>query len=123
MKVLLVLIAATLVMASCRSTRKIQTAIAKKDTTATIVTTGPQPTHEDTAVLIRETLNRMNASKIPFTTFSAKLDVDYQGANGKKYNVNGNLRMYKDSVIWISITVIFGIEGLRAYITPDSVKI
>jgi hypothetical protein len=31
--------------------------------------------------------------------------------------------MYKDSVIWISITAIFGIEGLRAYITKDSVKI
>ena len=31
--------------------------------------------------------------------------------------------MYKDSVIWISITALFGIEGLRAYITKDSVKI
>ena len=31
--------------------------------------------------------------------------------------------MYKDSAIWISITAILGIEGLRAYITKDSVKI
>ena len=31
--------------------------------------------------------------------------------------------MYKDSVIWVSITAILGIEGLRAYITADSVKI
>ena len=31
--------------------------------------------------------------------------------------------MYKDSVIWISITGLFGIEGLRAYITKDSIKI
>lgn len=31
--------------------------------------------------------------------------------------------MYKDSVIWIRITAILGIEGLRAYITKDSVKI
>jgi hypothetical protein len=31
--------------------------------------------------------------------------------------------MYKDSAIWISITAILGIEGLRAYITKDSVKL
>ena len=62
-------------------------------------------------------------NKISFTTFSAKIDVDYQGTDGKKYNVNANLRMYKDSVIWISVTGLFGIEGLRAYITKDSVKI
>jgi hypothetical protein len=33
------------------------------------------------------------------------------------------LRMYKDSVLWVSITAILGIEGLRAYITKDSVKL
>jgi hypothetical protein len=31
--------------------------------------------------------------------------------------------MYKDSVIWISITGALGFEGLRAYITADSVKL
>ncbi len=65
----------------------------------------------------------MQAGNINFTTFSAKINVDYQGTDGKKYDVNANLRMYKDSAIWISITAIFGIEGLRAYITKDSVKI
>jgi hypothetical protein len=65
----------------------------------------------------------MRAATIDFTTFSAKINVDYQGTDGKKYDVNANLRMYKDSVIWISITAILGIEGVRAYITKDSVKI
>lgn len=81
------------------------------------------PSREDTVAIIRETVTKMNAAAIDFTTFSAKINVDYQGTDGKKYDVNANLRMYKDSAIWISITAILGIEGLRAYITKDSVKI
>ncbi len=109
-------------LASCRSTRKIRTAIAKKDTIAT-VTSPVGMTKNDSMVVIRETLAKMNAGKIDFTTFSGKVNVDYQSTDGKKYDVNANLRMYKDSCIWVSITAIFGIEGLRAYITRDSVKI
>lgn len=30
--------------------------------------------------------------------------------------------MFKDSIIWVSVTGPLGIEGLRAYITKDSVK-
>ena len=123
MRVLLVLLAAVLLMASCRSTRKIQTAIGKKDT-ATVVVTPPvnQPV-EDSSVFIKEALFQLNKGKIDFTTFSAKINVDYTASDGKKYDVNANLRMYKDSAVWISITAIFGIEGLRALITKDSVKI
>jgi hypothetical protein len=108
-------------MTSCRSTRKIQTAIAKKDSVQ--VVTVPGRSADDSAAFIRETVTKMQATKIDFTTFSAKINVDYQGTDGKKYDVNANLRMYKDSAIWISITAILGIEGLRAFITKDSVKI
>lgn len=115
---------AVCLMASCRSTRQIQTAITKIDTTATAVVPNiPDKTSEDSIALIRKTITQMNAGRINFTTFSAKIDVDYQGADGKKNNLNANLRMYKDSTIWISITAIFGIEGLRALITKDSVKL
>lgn len=110
------------VLVSCRSTRKIQTAIAKKDSVQLQVPT-VGPTYEDSLATIKQTVEKMKAGRLDFTTFSAKINVDYQGADGKKYDVNANVRMYKDSVIWISITAIFGIEGLRAYITPDSVKI
>jgi hypothetical protein len=51
------------------------------------------------------------------------VNIDYVDADDKKYNVNANLRMYKDSTIWISVNAIFGIEGLRALITKDSVRI
>lgn len=106
---------------SCRSTRKIQTAIAKKDTT--VITVTPTSSHDDSVAFIKATLKQVYANKIDFTTFSAKLDVDYQAADEKKYNINANLRMYKDSVIWISVTALFGTEFLRVYITKDSVKL
>jgi outer membrane biogenesis lipoprotein LolB len=122
MRVILVLIIASGLMASCRSTRKIQTAIAPKDSVQAIVTPSKTPS-EDSAAIVRQTVEKMQAGIINFTTFSAKINVDYQGTDGKKYDVNANLRMYKDSAIWISITAILGIEGLRAYITKDSVKL
>lgn len=106
---------------SCRSTKKIQTAIAKKDTTTV---SGPviNP-HEDSLAFIRENYRLIQSKLIDFTTFAAKVDVDYQDMDGKKYDVNAHIRMYKDSVIWVSVTAILGIEGLRAYITKDSVKL
>ena len=122
MRIILVLTIAVCLMASCRSTRKIQTAITKKDSTQGAITT-PVSSGEDTAAIIGEAITRLNAGIIHYTTLSAKINVDYQGTDGKKYDVNANLRMYKDSAIWISITAIFGIEGMRAYITKDSVKI
>jgi hypothetical protein len=122
MRITLFLVAVIALMASCRSTRKIQTVIAKRDTVA-VVKPVVDNSKDDTLAFIRQTLSGMKAAEINFNTFSAKINVDYQGTDGKKYDVNANLRMYKDSCIWISITAIFGIEGLRAYITKDSVKI
>jgi hypothetical protein len=121
MRIITILAIAVCLLASCRSTRKIQTAIAKKDSVS--ITTVPLHSHQDSMVFIAQVIDRLEAGRINFTTFSAKINVDYQGTDGKKYDVNANLRMYKDSVIWISVTAIFGIEGLRAYITKDSVKI
>lgn len=121
MRVLLIVIAAGLLFSSCRSTRKIQTAISKKDSTVTV--TAPVRSGEDSASVIRQNMGSLQSRMIPFNSFNAKIDVDYVGGNGKKENVNATLRMYKDSVIWISVTGLFGIEGLRAFITTDSIKI
>src|SRR5437762_11861 len=109
-----------ILLSSCRSTRKIQTAISKKDTAVGVVSGNA---HEDTVQFIHDTYAGILKNHIDFKTFSAKINIDYVDADDKNYNVNANLRMYKDSAIWISITAIFGIEGLRVYITKDSVKI
>jgi hypothetical protein len=123
-RILLIAIGSTCLFCSCRSTRNIQTAIAKKDTTTvTPVIIPAGNSHADSLATIKEIYNRIQQHKITYTTLSSKIEVDYQDADGKKYNVTAHLRMYKDSVIWISITAILGIEGLRALITPDSVKL
>lgn len=123
MKISAVLIIVICLISSCRSTRPIQTVLAKKDSVVAVVPSAPVATKADTMSFVRETMNKLVSNRIEFNTFSAKVNVDYQGADGKKYDVNATIRMYKDSTIWISITAIFGIEGLRAYITKDSVKI
>ncbi len=121
MRLLLIIIVAVSLLAACRSTRKIQTAITKKDTVNVVKV--PALSGEDSAAFIRENYLRVQSQRIPFTTFSGKIDVDYVGGDGKKENVNAILRMYKDSVIWIAVTGLLGIEGLRALITKDSIKI
>jgi hypothetical protein len=121
-RILVILGLAISIFSSCRSTRKIQTVVAPKDSTAVAVV--PQGnSHEDTLRFISDTYKGIQRNHIDFNTFSAKIDVDYEDGDGKKYNVNAHIRMAKDSVIWISITAIFGIEGLRALITTDSVKL
>ena len=109
------------VFISCRSTRNIQTVVAPKDTTA--VASADKASHEDSMRFISESYRELQKNNVEFSTFSAKIEVDYEDAEGKKYDVTAHVRMLKDSVIWISIRAILGIEGLRAYITPDSVKL
>jgi hypothetical protein len=109
-------------LTSCRSTKKIQTAIAKKDTLA-VVNVPAGPSRNDTVRMIKETLSRVDSNRIDFRTYSAKVNVDYTGGDGKKYNVNANIRMLKDSAIWVSVNAILGIEAMRLFITKDSVKL
>ena len=56
-----------------------------------------------------------------FNTFSSKAKVDYNDGQNN-VNANLNIRIRKDSLIWLSGTM-FGIEGIRAMISPDSVWI
>src|SRR5205814_7653414 len=99
---------------------KIQTAIIKKDSTATVIVDHAK---EDSILVINDTYHSILVNHIDYTTFSAKIDVDYIDADDKKYNVTAFLRMLKDSIIWIDIHAFLGIEALKARITRDSVRI
>jgi len=116
---LLLLIA---ILASCRSTKKIQTAITKKDSVST-VKEPPHTSKNDTIQLINAALRKIDSNRIEFRTFSAKVNVDYSGSDGKKYDVNANIRMYKDSAIWIAVNALLGIDAMRLFVTRDSVKL
>jgi hypothetical protein len=117
-------VATVILFCSCGSTQKIQTAIAPKDT-AVVVATPPPEDHarEDSIAFIRENYRSIIDKQIGFRTFSAKLDVDFRDTEGKKNSVTVHLRMFKDSIIWVLINGPLGIEGLRAIVTNDSVKV
>jgi hypothetical protein len=105
---------------ACRSTKNIQKAIEKKDTTAT-VNTVHVPNHDDTLKLIETLFQKY--TPIEYNTFSAKIKVDYFNSKGKQPNFVANVRMKKDSVIWISIGNDLGIEGFRVLINQDSIRV
>ena len=109
-------------VASCKSTKKIQTAIAKKDTSSRVAPV--HDTHEDSVNYIHSVLSKLAANHIDFKTFSARLKVNYQDKDGEQPELTVNLRMQKDSIIWVSITATFlNLEVFRLLITPDSVKL
>ncbi len=67
----------------------------------------------DTSELVELT----QKSQMEFTWFNAKAKVDYD--DGKMtQGVTANIRMQRDSVIWVSITAIMGYEAARVRITP-----
>lgn len=122
MKRLIVLTAAAIVLlASCRSTKTISKAVAKKDSTIRVAP--PVQSGVDTQSLIRTALQQVEKNHINYRTFSAKVGVDYKGTDGKSYSVNAKVNMYKDSVIWVSVNAILGIEAMRLKVTKDSVKL
>jgi hypothetical protein len=109
---------------SCRSTKKITTAISKKDTSQKKSdTTTVEDLYADSLRYIRQLYSHIESNIIDCETFSAKLKVHYEGSDGKDYEFNAFIRLQKDRVIWISINALLGIEAFRAIITPDSVKI
>lgn len=60
-------------------------------------------------------------NEFEFTTISAKAAVTVE--DGKKTSFKAHLRIQKDSVIWMSITPLLGIEVARVIITQDTVKL
>lgn len=105
----------------CRSTKKLQTAINKKDTAVAIQNSPPS---DDSSKIIETVLDNLKKNHIDFNTFSAKIKVDYQDSKGRQPDVNAFVRMKKDSLIWISINATFlNIEAFRVLISKDSIWI
>jgi hypothetical protein len=65
---------------------------------------------------------QMKQNEFNFETFSAKAVITLR-QDGKKLNFKSNIRIRRDSAIWISITPLFGIEMGRVLITKDTVKV
>ncbi|OON66735.1 hypothetical protein B0919_21375 [Hymenobacter sp. CRA2] len=74
-----------------------------------------------TTAVVRPPAPEVRARNLDFTYLAAKGKAQIE-ANGEKYSANLNVRMRKDSVIWVSASLL-GIEGIRARITPDTVQV
>ena len=87
---------------SCRSTKVIQTAIAKKDTVAAVITPPMNNAKEDSITFIKNNYTKIMDNRINVTTFSAKVEVDYTDAEGKKYNVNAHRNLFYCFIVFVS---------------------
>jgi hypothetical protein len=111
---------------SCRSAKKITTAISKKDTVQIKkdTTIAIEDLHADSIKYIQQLYSHIQSGIIDCRTFSAKLKVHYESSDGKDYEFTAFIRLEKDKRIWISINAtLLGIEVFRALITPDSAKV
>ena len=94
---------------SCKTTRK-------------IVATPPAPVKlkgEEVITVFDSVLSR----QFNFEWLTAKATVDYTDKSGETNTFDVNLRVRKDSAIWISITPLLGIEAARVLINRDSLMI
>ncbi|MDQ6843754.1 MAG: DUF4292 domain-containing protein [Bacteroidota bacterium] len=105
----------------CRSTKKLQTAVNKKDTLLTVNTATAK---NDSIKGAADYLNALQKNRINFTTFTSKIKVQYEDTKGKQPDFNAFVRLYSDSVLWVSISATFlGIEAFKILITKDSIII
>lgn len=108
---------------ACKPAKKVQrieNAISKKDTVVKVVVKKEDVV--DSMSLVQTEVKKLHNNKIPFTTFSAKVKVEYEDKNGGD-QANANIQMQKDSAIWISLTGPFNIEGFRLLVTKDSMRL
>ena len=113
-----ILILICLFFTQCRSGKIITNAIAPRDTTKVVVVNS----NNDSNLLINSTKELIQKNIIDFKTFSAKIKLDIDDSKGKKPDLLANIRMIKDSAIWISISAsILNIEVFRVLVTKDSV--
>lgn len=64
----------------------------------------------------------LNGTLKEWTYFSSKIDVEFNYSDGKSMSPSASIRMYKDSLIWVSAGM-FGFEGVRMLINKDSAVI
>lgn len=56
-----------------------------------------------------------------FEWLTAKLDIQAEGNGWSFHDLSGQLRMRKDSLVWLSVTAPMGVEVARVKVSTDSV--
>ena len=114
----LIILITTVFFSQCRSGRTITNAISPRDTTKMMQVKNSA----DSLILVNNTRLDLQKKRIDFRTFSAKIKLEIDDSKGKKPDLVANVRMIKDSAIWISISATFlNVEVFRVLIDKDSV--
>ena len=71
---------------------------------------------------LKSIVKKVNQNHLDYNWFTAKLNGKIK-TNGADTPVTANLRIRKDSVIWLSVSALLGVEVARIQITPDSLKL
>ena len=101
-RLMLMVLAPLFVIVSCSPARKVMKA----------------PIKEEGAEYL---FSKLKEKEFKFSWISAKFSAEYSN-KGKENSFNGQIRIRKDSLIWISLTPMLGIEAVRIMISQDSVK-
>lgn len=75
-----------------------------------------------TRITSKELKKKLSAQSFTYHTLQAKLSISYESPDEKR-SFKGDLRVQKDSAIWLSVTPLLGLEVVRVFITPDTVHI
>lgn len=114
----------SLALLSCGSAKKITRANFPSDTSGIVKRDSSAATAAAERALAAGISEKMKDNHIDFKTFEAKLKVDYNSDKGNSFNnIRANVRMIKDSVIWISCSVLILDDVVRCMITKDSLKL
>jgi len=65
--------------------------------------------------------DNMKKNELLYNTLSLRFNANVR-YDKKEHKISGQIRIKKDSIIWMSLSPIIGIELARVLITPDSVK-
>ncbi len=63
--------------------------------------------------------NKFKVQNVDFRNFSSRAKIRYDNGH-RNLSLNANIRIKKDSIIWVSLSAFLGIEVARGLITPDS---
>ena len=116
----LFLIAASLLLflQACSHSKK---ASKSKEQEKTTTTTVPTPATSATSPKIQAILNAIHANEVVFSELQGKMKTKATW-DGRTQSFNTQMRWKKGEKIWMSMSII-GIEGARALINKDSVKV
>jgi hypothetical protein len=118
------LLVLSLILVQCKSKKKLQKTT---DTNTSAVNT--KDATDSTFIKCRMDFKNakaltalIKANEFTYTSMVAKYEVKYQNGNDE-FDFDIEVRTIKDSVIWINVTYVLGVNVARVYITPDSVKL